>query len=254
MSLTFQIEEFLLRKEFKELFVQVIKTDDNDIQEGEHLLDYLLRKGRQDDYNHIIKMNLIVGLLSDICYFTQEALVCSLKQRLTVTFSLLRKPFVYTLIIILRLLFEENFIEKFNNEEGFDPASVSPEDRTALINASIEAIQNNPITADDLNTMIFDKLVANSIINLSEKALHLTTTRSKLFNTEKQNFNFIFSNQESIDSQWEYIYSRLPALLLYVLQVADILVFTSIQVDEGTYEKRLKNRIKIFKKYSGSLG
>lgn len=246
-----QLEEVMLDDDYAELKVRTIPLNNEMIPEEMHILDFLLTTNQNEEHDMIVRDRLVTGLLTDICYFTQEAMSCSLKMRLPVCFALLRKPFVYALIIILRLLFEEKFIDRFNNEEGFDPASISPEDRLALLKGAVECMPIKVFQAEEINEWIFDKTYEESIINMSDMALHLTTKRNKHIVTEKQNFNFIFSQQEDILSQWELVYRRMPALILFLAQVSDILLVSAMDMSGELYNKRLLKRLMIMKNYKG---
>jgi hypothetical protein len=251
-ELTMQIEDFLTNPAYNELRIQTIEGIQEVPDEGEHILDFWLRIGRKDVHDYIVKMQVINGLLLDICYFTQEALTCSIKQRLTVTFALLRKPFVYSLIVMLRVLLDETFMDRFNTDNMFDPADVSSEDRDALLDASLQLIQHNPVTVTNLKEWIFDRKVESSLINMSDKALHLNTTRNKHHPPKAQQFNFVFSDESTIYSQWDYLYSRLPALLLYLVQVTDTVIFTSLKLPDAVYVERMTARAAFLKKYRES--
>lgn len=237
-----EIEEFFTNDEYSGLRVQTIKLLKNDILKDEHVLDFLLRKGMTDEHDQIVKNNLINSILIDMCYFLQEALECSLKRRLTITFALLRKPFVYSFIVVLRIIFEEDFIAKFNYEKLFDPANVKDDYKKELIGQSLNLLFSKSYTADDIYDWIFNKQT-DSISNMSDKALHLSTTRNKQNLTGDQNFNYIFSTHENIDSQWDLFYRRLQALLFYLIQVIDALVATSINVDDNFFHDRINRRM-----------
>jgi hypothetical protein len=246
-----QIEEILIHEDYCALKEKTILLNNEIIHEDMHILDFFLFTNRKKEHDEVVRNHLITALLTDICYFTQEALTCSLKMRLPVMFALLRKPFVYTLIVILRLLFEEGFIDKFNNEADFDPSRISGEDRLELLKSSIGCIPFKVFEAEEINEWIFDKEYPDSIINLSEMALHLKTTRNSHIATEQQNFNFIFSRQDDIMSQWELIYSRMPVLCLFLAQVSDMLLVSAMDLSDELYQKRLINRLAIMKRYKG---
>ncbi|MEC3881954.1 hypothetical protein [Parapedobacter sp. 10938] len=242
MFLIGQIEEFITDENYSDLRQKTINLDKNNLLPNEHIFDFLIRIGKKDEHDSIVSNSVIRSLLMDVCYFIQEGLTCSLKQRLTVSFALLRKPFVYNLIVMLRLLYEEDFIDLFNTKSDFDPAAISKEDRDALIEISLTHLTTPVFKLDDINDWIFNKALSDSIINMSDKALHLSTTRNKNNQTGAQNFNFIFSNYDDIYSQWEYIYSRMPALLLYLVQITDVLVLSAIDVDDSLFEARVIKR------------
>lgn len=77
---------------------------------------------------------------------------------------------------------------------------------------------------------------------MSDKALHLSTTRNKNNLTGRQNFNYIFSTHENINSQWDYIYSKFPALLMYLVEVVDALIFSTLKLEDDLYIERRTTR------------
>ncbi|HMC87275.1 MAG TPA: hypothetical protein VKI61_17240 [Chitinophagaceae bacterium] len=248
MSLIGQIEEFIIDAKYDNLKSYSIELSGNHLSKNEHIFNFLLRTGKQDDHDKIVKGTVVRALLMDICYFSQEAFTCSLKKRLSVTFALIRKPFVFSLIVILRILFEEKFIEKFNSDLEFDPAKVTNDERNQLIDLSLKCLTTPVYTVEDINRLIFDKIDPGSLINMSDRALHLSTTRNENNLTGVQNFNFIFSIDKDIQTQWKWIYSRMPALLLYLVQLTDVLVFNTIKTEKSFLTDRLVARAKIFKK------
>lgn len=239
-----QIEEFVTDKSYNGLRFKAINLkNEHEIKEGEHFLDFLLRAKRYKEHDEFIRNQIINALLIDICYFLQEALDCSKKMRLTVTFALMRKPFVYDLIVILRLMFEDNFLEKFNTLDPFDVTKVSDNEKKNLICQSLPLLLSKSYTADDIFDFVFNLNNQDSIINISNKALHLSTTRNKNNQTEIQNLNFVFSNPDSIQNQWDYLYRVLPFLLPYYVELLDILIFCILDLPIDKYKLRIEKRV-----------
>lgn len=242
-----QIEEFIINDIYNDLRYQTLESDStNDINEGEHIFDYLLRKEKFEEHDKLIRKSLVSGLLMDTCYFLQEALSCSKKKRLTVTFSLLRKPFVFHLPVYLRILFDSDFLEQFNNQDLFDVNKITEDDKKLLIKKSLPLLLcAKTLTEEEIYDWIFNQKEQDSLINLSNKALHLSTTRNKNNETGIQNLNFIFANQNDIENLWAFLYQRLPILLLYFVEIIDPLILTQIDFPSGAFEKRIEERIVI---------
>lgn len=242
-----QIEEYITNEIFNDLRFQEVQIDPkNPILKDEHIFDYLLRIDKKDEHNLFIKKNITNALIMDTCYFLQEALVCSKKKRLTVSFALLRKPFVYDLIIFLRILFETDFIEKYNTQESFDATKLTDEDKLALLNLSTTCLFSlKTIKGSELFDWIFNQSNPDSIINISNKALHPSTNRNKNNMTEMQNLNFVFANNDNIENLWSFFYNRIPLLLLYFLEIIDALIMNLIEIPEPKFQQRLEERIKI---------
>lgn len=246
--LLYQIEDFVTADTFKGLKVKTVEFDEKlEVFDYEHILAYLLTNNKSDKYNEIITSHILSAVIADTCQFLQIALFASLQQRVTVTFSLLRKPFVYNLLIILRLYLTSEFLEKFNKQETFDTTALSKEEIIELLTLSENLLLSKQIKASDIYDFVFNKSLTDSLINISNKALHPSTTRDNNNMTEKQNINFVFSDEESILSQWDYLYSRLQLLLLYLNEVLESIIFDHLKLDNKIYLDRLTERENFFK-------
>ena len=246
--LLYQIEDFITSDIYKEFRVKTVQFDEqSEIIDFGHILDYLLKNDKYDKYDELITSAILNSVIADTCQFLQIALFSSLQKRLTVTFSLIRKPFVYNLIIILRLYFESDFLERFNKEDDFDTTGLSKEDIIKLLTSSETLLISKSIKALNIYDFVFNKSLQDSLINISNKALHPSTTINKNNKTGIQNINFVFSDKEAIMSQWEYLYKRLRLLLLYLNEVLEIIVFDLSKLDNKIYLDRLTERANFFK-------
>ncbi|WP_312175150.1 hypothetical protein [Chryseobacterium sp.] len=247
-----QIEELILDERFIELKVQTFEFSKDIIDKinvsDEHLFDRMSELGFTNELTKVVRTQLILSLIMETCYFIQESLLCSLKMRMTVCFTLLRKPFLEILILVMRILNESDFIDKFNNLEGFDPIKTTPNEKRDLI-LKTNYLLNDLFNNEDLYQYIFDKDFGDSLFNITNNAIHLYTDRNPVSATEKQNLNFIFGTQENIDDMWEYIYYNIPMLLTFLAFSIDLLVFKSTTVDEDVFLKRHKMREKLRKRY-----
>jgi hypothetical protein len=152
--------------------------------------------------------------------------------------------------VILRLYLTTDFLDRFNKEDGFDTTELSQEDIIELLNASEKMLYSKSIKASDIYDFIFNPKKADSLVNISNKALHPSTTRNKSNRTEIQNLNFVFSSKDSIITQWDYLYRRLPLLLLYLNEILEFIVFDHLKLDNNLYVERLTeraNHLKIYK-------
>ena len=69
--------------------------------------------------------------------------------------------------------------------------------------------------AEYLAQLRYDKNAQDGFDGVCNKALHLFTGHDAI-RTEPLNINFIFSDLDSMVTQWSYLYSRLPYLLSYI--------------------------------------
>lgn len=260
MSLIKQMEDFITNDIYKELKGLSIPINEKELDLLKNstgdIFDFLLDTNKKEEFKRLVINNLIHGLIIDNCYFLQEAFYCSKKMRLTVSFSLFRRPLVFNMVIILRLLFEDNFLEKFingkellqNKEIDFDAAKFPLNLKDLLIASKGNLIMNN-IPGDFIYDTIYNRNISDSFINMSDKALHPVTTRNPHNKTGAMNLNFIFSTSEDIYAQWNYIYHRMPAILLYYIDLVDTLVFSNLKLNNlsQVLNERLEQRILLTK-------
>jgi translation initiation factor RLI1 len=98
--MTNEIKKLLTDDAYVDLKAQVINIEGKPpINKDEHVLDYLLRIGENELHDKYLTKHIIHATLVDTLYFIKEALSASSKQRLTVAFALIRKPFVYKLVL-----------------------------------------------------------------------------------------------------------------------------------------------------------
>ncbi len=243
-----QIEELILNKQFIELSEQRFEFPtefmDKLASDDKHILDLLEENNYNDIAFHIVKNRILLALIMETCYFFQEGLLSSLKMRMTVCFTLFRKPFLEISILLMRILNEADFIDRFNKEDKFDPVLTTPERKKELVLLTNTWLHDkyNP---EDIYDLIFNKKYEDSLFNLTNNAVHLHTNRNPISSTGKQNLNFIFSTEEDIERQWEYIYDYFPMLITYMADLIDLLVFKSTSVEEKIFIKRFKERDKL---------
>lgn len=243
-----QIEVLVLDKKFIELRQQTIPMSPQHITllnnyKGD-VTNFLEENGLTKELDHVVKCKLLNSLIMESSYFLQEAFACSLKMRLTVSFTLFRKPFFEILIIYMRLLCEDAFISKFNTEEKFNPLILTKSEKMSYLQKLNDLLQNIYDT-DELFAFLFNKGDGENLYNIGNNAIHLYTSRNPVINTEKQNLNFIFSTKEDIEAQWEYIYDILPMLLNFFADVTDLCVGSTITVPEKLITNRFIERHKM---------
>ncbi len=207
---------------------------------GEQLMDWLENNGYEHIVYELTYRQLCVALLSDLCHFVYEALDCSKKSKLTVTYALLRKPFKENLFYLEWLLVDlEGFLQKFHLD-GIKSlilsgvGAISPDKRKEIIKGAIKKTKHGEwIDSEFIYRLRYDKRAAFGMEQLWQKASHLITSY-RFLETEEKNINFVFSNYEDHKSQWDYLYSFLPILLFYTLRIMQALLgtFAIIQNEE----------------------
>ncbi len=221
---------------------------------GKQLLNWLENNGYEDFVYEITFRQLCVALLSDLCHFVYEALDCSRKGKLTVTYALLRKPFKENLFYLEWLLTDpEGFLKKFHLD-GIKSlilsgsGAISSSKKKEIIKGAIKKTKHGEwINSEFIYQLRYDKRVTFGMEQLWQKANHLITSY-RFLETEEKNINFVFSNPEDHKSQWDYLYSFLPIFLFYALQIMQALIgtFTIIQNEEEQNLIELRTTIGFF--------
>lgn len=204
--------------------VNLKETDTKFDESSENALDWLISNGYHTEADEIVSKHLIFAIISDICHYIYQALDSSKNIKLTVAFTLLRKPFLENLLIIEQLLSDESdFLRRFETDtKNFDPGNISIEKKKELIEKSVNKVRTNFLLSPDIiHDIRWDKNNPDSIYASANLATHLVTTRNSSYRTEKQNLNFIFSGYDEWDSQLNYFYHFVPHLLYYMTEITD---------------------------------
>jgi len=200
---------------------------------SEDVWKWMSRNRRLDHYTLIYKQ-IFVAVLSDYCHFIYEALSCSRKGKLTVAYSLLRKPLKDNLFILEWLLGDPaDFIDRFYNDraDSFDPTKLSKERKTEIIDAAIKETGEEGIDSELIYDLRYDRAHPHGFAGICDQAAHLVTTFNQI-KTDSQNINFVFSGNDSRYSQWNHFYGWLPFLLNYSVHVVEAILRTFTERDE----------------------
>ncbi len=180
----------------------------------EDIITWLSKNGHKEIADKIVSRHLIMALISDICHFVYQSLHSAKHYKLSVAYSLVRKPFLENLLVIEQLLIDEKeFLKKFeSNPENFDPGKLKDSEKKRLIEQSIEKIQVALLNTDIIFEIRFDKKSENGFYAMSNLATHLVTTRHPTFKTESLNLNFIFSGFDEWEMQLDHYYYFFPTV------------------------------------------
>ena len=242
-----QIEEFIIGKEYwflKEFELKLTKEEKECLDECGDVWEYLKKYDKEQLYK-LLSKQLILGLLMDFCYFMGESMDCSKKRKLVVSYALLRKPLVDNLIILLRIMFDKSFFDKFIERDDYDPASAKDDEVKELLNKTDEWGMGF-ITGAEIYDCIFEKKYTGSVVNVSNKAIHPVTTRS-WNKTGAMNLNFAFVTKKELTGLWKHYYAKLPAILVFYSDLFNRAIFDLFkdEVDMELYPKRMQRMLEI---------
>ncbi|WLI11677.1 MULTISPECIES: hypothetical protein [Pseudomonas] len=196
------------------------------LEQADDLLDWLKKSGRLNDEADVLVTMAFPAVLSDILHCIFEALEASRKGKLAIAYMLLRKPFQESLYLLESVIADK---ESFSKMIADDPSRLRPQNAGG-IDGHIRRIQKvlktigetSRFNASYIAKLRYDKTENDSFDGICNKAMHLFTDH-KSIKTEKYNINFIFSGMTQAMTQWAFLYSRLPYLLLYLLSLIEFI-------------------------------
>lgn len=220
------------------IFISEIGLSDTDKQnllgfDGD-ILSWLKNNNKKDDYEMVIKKTIIPALLSDMMHCIYEALKAMEKRKPSIAYMLIRKPiqenlYLFEEIILLKSdfinIFESNSLKLRHKNGGDVNGHISRIERVlSIINF------DQVLDASYIATLRYDKNHEDSFDGICNQAMHLFTEH-KAIKTENLNINLIFGTNESIETLYKFMYSRLPYLMYYIYivfeQLADNISKTS---------------------------
>ena len=200
------------------------EADKVDFEQSENLFDWLsLNERLEEEYDVLVTM-VFPAVLSDMLHCIFEALEASRKGKLAIAYMLLRKPLQESLYVLESVISDK---PAFANMIAKDPLKLRPqnagglEGHTRRIQKVLDVIGESwRFDAGYLAKLRYDKSDRDSFDGICNKAMHLFTEH-KAIKTEQYNVNFIFSQSDQIYTQWNYLYSRLPYLLTYIISIVE---------------------------------
>ncbi len=179
-----------------------------------------------------------------------ESISCASRGKVTVAYSLLRKPLKETLAYIEWLVadcedFYETFRQKNTNEYDVTNSRIFTKEKLSY---NMEVALQKTYTGDSINVNnIVHDLRFNSEEDISleriwNRAMHLVTNR-KSYETERTNLNFIFADDEIWNEHWNYYYLVLPQIMAYVLEVCEVIFIESIDIEDLLIDLNRKIRL-----------
>jgi hypothetical protein len=198
------------------------KSNQKTPSSGEDLICWLETNGYKNEALMLLFKQIIRAMIADFGHFTYEALDCSQKGKLSVTFALLRKAFKDHLIYFEWLLADpKDFMEIFKDGKVNNLAlDRNTEKKKEIINKAMNKLRSYWGSPEFLYEIRYDKKSQCSFESMWQQANHLITL-CKEFTTTPMTFNFIFSTNEDMEKQWDILYTLLPILLIHTYHIIE---------------------------------
>ena len=220
----------------------------NNLSNDEDILLFLQENKLYEHRNKILKTIILPAILSDTLDCIYEALISSKKGKLNISYMLIRKPIQESLYLLESMIIDETAFGKSMAENPLElRPSVSMKkngitEHEERINIVLDRLQlSNLFSASYLANLRYNKRCKDNFDGICNHAMHLFTEHDAI-KTDKLNINFIFSDYNSKLTQWAYLYSRLPYILLYLYYVVEHLI-EEICPTEKWYIEEMELRI-----------
>jgi hypothetical protein len=215
------------------------------LEAAQDIFDWLEATGRTKDRAEVLRMIVFPALLSDFLHFIYEALDTARKAKLTVTYSLLRKPLQEILYVFETMLVD---LDRFGKLMVENPSLLHSQSAGGIevhrsrVNHVLSILnETDRFDGGYIAQLRYDKAADDGFDGVCNKAIHLFTSHS-VIRTEPLNINFIFSGWDAKLTQWRYLYSRLPYLLSYARLLIERLCSTFAKAWPN-YEEDMERRV-----------
>lgn len=193
-------------------------------EETDDILDWVMEHRSPEERSAVLVTTVFPAVLSDMLHCVYETLETSRKAKLNVSYMLLRKPIQESLYLLETAVADR---VAFATKLSADPLKLWSQgaggceahtQNIALVLGTIKEEQR--FDAGYLAQLRYDKAASDGFDGACNRAIHLFTGH-KSIKTEAMNINFIFSNAAAKETQWAYLYSRLPYILAYAYQLVE---------------------------------
>jgi len=202
-----------------EALLDLLNRSDQEIAEL-NVIDFLKNMDEDEPYRHHVLSHIIIALASDMLHFLHESLLCFEKHKLSVAFSLLRKPLKEHLLFLSWILADENdFLQRFEKDNYKTLSDTNKEKQLYILKeAAAKVVTDDMFDHELIWNIIYSKKFENGFEPTWQRATHLITYMGKFQKTEDYNINFIFENEVN-GYYHEFLYSKLPYILMFMTQV-----------------------------------
>lgn len=184
----------------------------NKVDDKIDLFDELERQRDVEISEIVFIPHIFFSILRDLNYYLFESLSCIERGKVTVAFSLARKPFQDNLFYLSWMLVRPHeFIEKvqYGSPEEYDVSDLKSKKEMVinLFSKVKELVQSEDnlldfskelINPELLYDIVYNRKSENSLTSVFDRSIH-SVTRNKNYPTEKRNLNFIFSDDKIWD-------------------------------------------------------
>lgn len=225
-----------------------IKFTDGNLEEND-ILDKLYDQRDIDISEQILLPHIYFSILNDLNYYLYESLSCNERGKVTVAFTIARKPLQDNLFYLSWILVDpKDFLSKilYSETKDYDVSNFKGK-KEYMINLFYEAkkiletkndifnFTNSVVNPELLYDVIYNKKAKNSLTGVFDQSIHLVTN-NRNYPTERQNLNFIFSDDKIWDEFWDLYNSKIPYIVYYLVEIAVAIFENILKIDHEISE------------------
>jgi len=215
------------------------KNQGTSFNKSEDKLLWMDKNGYHDVAVKMFSNHMFFSLLRDFCYYIYESISCAGRGKVTVAYTLLRKPMRDNLLYLEWVLadrqeFFDTFLYKEIKYYDISNYKVFSKDRIQNIidEASKKSYMGKALNYNNLvYTFRFNSEEQIGLQRIWNQSMHLVT-KSPNYETQQGNLNFVFADAKVWNDFWDYYYFVMPQLMAYVLEICEALFITTIDVNE----------------------
>lgn len=202
--------------------VSIELKDENDLpKDEEEMLGWMFQHGYAKEGYRITKAHIFFSLLRDFILYMHESFNCSERGKVTVAFTISRKPMKDDLFYLCWLLADsEELIDCLLNKDisTYDVTKLSELKKRDILNKACRLV-NKKEYEDVLYDLIYKRNCDYGLSSVWDQSIHLVT-ENKHYQTTKGNLNFVFATNDIWNDYWQLYYEKLPYIMNIVIEVA----------------------------------
>ncbi|RVU53820.1 hypothetical protein [Anaerosphaera multitolerans] len=204
---------YIERNNFLELEIKMSEEEIREFEKADDFQKWLVDNGFKDAIYNAYYVDIFRNLLFDFHSFFYASLEAISKNKTSLAFTLLRKPFKDILGTLEWIYVDKiNFIDCFVNGRAKDLEITK--NKAEEISTKISSLRK----VSNFFELRFEKEEDISLENYWNNSTHLITTRGK-YKTKDGNINFLFLNEEERKDLAKYYYKIVPVIMQYAVEL-----------------------------------
>ncbi|WP_068676824.1 hypothetical protein [Oceanobacillus sp. Castelsardo] len=231
------IADILIKADEYDLSSKKIDIENNKVlpDSMDSPLDWLIENGYKRIAYDSTKAHVFFSILTDFIYYMHESFSCSERGKITVAFSVSRKPLKDNLFYLCWLLVDSEELIKnilYKKPQAFDVSRIGIEMKEDIFRKAGQKIEF-PIDTDLLVDVIYNKNSPKGLSRIWDQSLHIITA-NKRYPTSVGNLNFIFSDEKVWQEHWKTYYDKITFIMTFMIEVSIALFEEIYNADENT--------------------